>query len=219
MGASEEKSRIGRNMWSDRQKAVLESLGIELWYKRSPVAETLAEAEPAATEPELVTEPDTTHDSVHEPVVEPVPEPVTEPAPEPVSGPVQPVAFGWIKGESLVLVAHDPWEKTLERFLKDVVIQADRLAGAESNPVSGEFRWPQVLGESQNPERALRAWFDKHVTQTGGPSRWVGGSSPIVQELTGLLPGFQLEDVGDLSSVLKDPDAKRLLWQRIRNKK
>lgn len=194
---------------TDRQEKFLGAMGIQVWHARNDPAcdsvrldgadETLAEAVGPTRQAAAVTaETDAARSDSMRPADEVAREAVTR------------IEFLWWRGAAGMLIG-EVASNYDERLLKDLVMALDwQLGSSSGNVTNGHFVWPQLTTTSGSPDRAMRAFMDKHLPQ--GAS-WVLVAESLFDDLSPYLPANIR--CWSLPESFKTPDEKRALWQHL----
>ncbi len=207
-------------------------MGIRVWYQRGGAASDQGGAPAAAPDPQPAAAPvqparqaeqvaarGGTLPSRKTPAETPVETEATTAAPDdPVAAPHAPIRFAWLACGSGLLAGVGQAGQD-ERFAGDVArfLHWRQTGGYEGRLRSGDFTWPQIDNAASSPERALAAFFRKHLTaaDTEADPFWLA-LTPEAQELRPWLPdNVRLLDLPDLALCASDATEKRLLWHRL----
>ena len=216
-----------------QRDAVLAAMGVQVWHLRRPGADALSaeqpvpQAEPLAHQAsdQITHNPDPLAEAKR--VLRNAPDeapsvPVagaeqtaqTETAPQDVAAP-QIIEFMWVRGRTGMLLCGLEISEAGLRMAQDIVAFGDWLRGATGKPVHGDFRWPQLVGSSGSPERAMNVFLDKHLPQHDDTQRWLAIAGDVTEQFTGWqspLPA-QVIELPALVVGPGDAAAKKAIWQ------
>jgi len=200
----------------NQRDAMLAAMGVQVWHLRrsggaaEPPEQAVAVAGPA---PELASAQNI---QSNEPLAETAGvqrEAPDEPPPAP-----QIIEFVWVRGETGMLLCDLGVSEAGLRMALDIVAFGDWLRGANGKQVHGDFRWPQLVGSSGSPLRAMNVFLDKHLPQRDGAQRWLAIVGEVAEQFTGWqtdLPARVIE----LPALVVGPGAaagKKVIWQSMR---
>lgn len=199
-----------------QRDAMLAAMGVQVWHLRrsggamQPPEQAVAEARPL---PEPAPARNIQSD---EPVAETASvqrEAPGEPSPAP-----QIIEFVWVRGETGMLLCDLGVSEAGLRMALDIVAFGDWLRGTTGKQVHGDFRWPQLVGSSGSPLRAMNVFLDKHLPQREDAQRWLAIVGDVAEQFSGWqadLPARVIE----LPALVVGPGAaagKKVIWQSMR---
>jgi hypothetical protein len=196
---------------------MLADMGIQVWFQRNvPQA-------PAASVPT----PGAVAQAAHPPPPA-VDKPGAEHAPAQAQSSAAPSAeiieFSWLKNDQALIAFPLGADATAARMLKDILAYGSWLSDPGGKAVSGrvasgDFRWPQLVDSSGDPQRALRAFLDKQFAAQRARILLTAEVLPMLRdwlaELAGDMP-LETVELPALQDGISDPASKKQIWQMMR---
>lgn len=223
-----------------QRDAMLAAMGVQVWHLRRSGADARPLEQPVPQARHLADQASEQNIQSHDPLAEtkrvlrnapdePAPAHVagagqaSQAAATPASAPQdvatpQIIEFSWVRGETGMLLCELGISEAGLRMAQDIVAFGDWLRGATGKPVHGDFRWPQLVGSSGSPVRAMHVFLDKHLPQRDDAQRWLAIAGDVAEQFTGWQAGLPAQVI-ELPALFVGPgDAagKKVIWQSIR---
>ena len=141
---------------------------------------------------------------------------------------VKPIHFAWTRSGNVLIVHRTGLDKLHQQFLRDVVraAQWQLLKNTAASPqaegqlgkgstTTGEFRWPQLVESAGTPDRALKAWANKQLSE----DMLIGFDAEVITQhedwsVVESAAGTVVQ-LGDLFAATTQAQAKIQLWQLL----